>query len=31
MTADEYHVLQLAIDMGLNFYSRENNPHTSAY
>jgi hypothetical protein len=31
MTADEYHVLQLAVDMGLNFYARENNPHTSAY
>ncbi len=31
MTPDEYHLLQLAIDMGLNFYARENNPHTSAY
>ena len=31
MTADEYHVLILAIDMGLNFYARENNPHSSAY
>ena len=29
MSADEYHVIQLAIDMGLNFYSRENNPHSS--
>lgn len=29
MTANEYHILQLAIDMGLNFYARENNPHSS--
>ena len=31
MTADEYHVLILAADMGLNFYARENNPHSATY
>ncbi|HEX4419993.1 MAG TPA: hypothetical protein VH165_18895 [Kofleriaceae bacterium] len=31
MTAQEYYTLILAADMGVNFYSRENNPHDSTY
>ncbi len=29
LTADEYYAITLAADMGVNFYSRENNPHNN--
>lgn len=31
LTAQEFYALILAADMGVNFYSRENNPHSSTY
>ena len=31
LTPDEYYVLILAADMGVNYYARENNPHSSTY
>ena len=31
LTPDEYYALILAADMGVNFYARENNPHSAAY
>lgn len=31
ISADEFYALILNIDMGLNFYARENNPHSNAY
>jgi hypothetical protein len=31
LTADEFYQLILNIDMGVNFYARENNPGLSVY
>ncbi|HEU4728859.1 MAG TPA: hypothetical protein VFT22_13240, partial [Kofleriaceae bacterium] len=31
LTAQEFYTLILAADMGVNFYSRENNPHVNQY
>ncbi|HEY4238912.1 MAG TPA: hypothetical protein VGM88_03820 [Kofleriaceae bacterium] len=31
LTPDEFYALILAADMGLNFYARENNPHSDTY
>jgi hypothetical protein len=31
LSADQHYILGLAADMGLNWFSRENNPHTSTY
>ena len=31
LTPTEFYKLILAADMGVNYYSRENNPHSSTY
>jgi hypothetical protein len=31
LSATEFYELILAADMGVNYYARENNPHSSAY
>ena len=31
LTSQEFYTLILAADMGMNYYARENNPHSSAY
>jgi hypothetical protein len=31
LTPQEFYTLILAIDMGMNFYSRENNTHSAVY
>jgi len=31
LTADQHYILQLAADMGVNWFARENNPHSGTY
>jgi hypothetical protein len=31
LTPQEYYTVILAIDVGMNFYARENNPHVNDY